>query len=161
MASLTRPTPEPKKKRAARVALILAAAVVRAGAYIFHIRKEMTDFGVCYQGGQRIVQGETLYREADGHLQFKYSPAAALFFAPLAILPYEAAKAVWYILEFVFLAGIFLFTYRMLPAGATRAAPLFIWTFLIELKFLARELELGQVNLFILFPLTLILYFLF
>jgi hypothetical protein len=158
MASLTRPTPEPKKKRAARVALILAAAVVLAGAYIFHIRKEMTDFGVCYRGGQRIVQGETLYREADGHLQFKYAPAAALFFAPLTVLPYEVAKAVWYLLELAFLAGIFLFSYRMLSAAAKKATPVLVWTFLIELKFLARELELGQVNLFILFLLILTLY---
>jgi hypothetical protein len=161
MDSFTRPIPATKRQKAVRLAFILAAAVVLVGAYVFRIRLDMTDFGVCYQGGQRIVQGETLYREADGHLQFKYSPAAALFFAPLAILPYEAAKAVWYIVEFVFLAGIFLFSYRMLQAGVTRAAPLFIWTFLIELKFLARELELGQVNLFILFLLTLMLYFLF
>ena len=147
-----------KKKWPARVAFILATVVVLAGAYVFHIRKDMTDFGVCYQGGQRIVQGETLYREADGHLQFKYSPAAAVFFAPLALIPYEAAKVVWYVLEFIFLAGIFLFCWRMLPAGATKAAPLLIWTFLAELKFLARELELGQVNLLILFSLTLMVY---
>jgi len=149
-----------KKKWPSCVALVLAAAVVLAGAYVFHIRKDMTDFGVCYQGGQRIVRGETLYREADGHLQFKYSPAAAVCFAPLAIIPYEAAKVVWYMLELIFLAGILFFCWRMLPSGATRAAPLFLWTFLIELKFLARELELGQVNLLILFCLTLMLYFL-
>jgi alpha-1,2-mannosyltransferase len=147
-----------KKKWPARVAFILATVVVLAGAYVFHIRKDMTDFGVCYQGGQRIVQGETLYREADGHLQFKYSPAAAVFFAPLALIPYEGAKVVWYILELVFLGGILLFCRRLLPTGATRTVPLFIWTFLIELKFLARELELGQVNLFLLFSLTLMIY---
>jgi hypothetical protein len=158
MDRFTKPIPATKKQKAICLALILAAAVVLAGAYIFHIRKDMTDFGVCYQGGQRIVQGETLYREADGHLQFKYSPAAAVFFALLAFLPYEAAKAVWYLLELAFLAGIFLYCWRMLPATAKKATPIFIWTFLIELKFLARELELGQVNLFILFLLTLALY---
>src|SRR4030042_614194 len=97
MAGLTGHVRWVKKKKAVCSMLILAAAVVLAGAYTLHIRKDMTDFGVCYQGGQRIVQGETLYREADGHLQFKYSPAAALFFAPLGLLPYDAAKAVWYI----------------------------------------------------------------
>jgi hypothetical protein len=161
MAGSKRPLPEMKKQRAVRLAFILAAAVVLAGAYIFHIRHDMTDFGVCYQGGQRVVQGETLYREADGHLQFKYSPAAALFFAPLALLPYEAAKAVWYILELALLAGIFVLSWRMLPAAAKKATPVFVWTFLIELKFLARELELGQVNLLILFLLTLTLFSLF
>jgi hypothetical protein len=158
MAGSKRPIPEMKKQRAVRLAFILAATVVLAGAYFFHIRKDMTDFGVCYQGGKRIVQGETLYREADGHLQFKYSPAAALIFAPLTVLPYEAAKAVWYLLELASLAGILLFSYRMLPDAAKKATPVFVWTFLIELKFLARELELGQVNLLLLFILTLMLY---
>jgi len=160
MAGPKRPLPEMKKQRAVRLAFILAAVFVLAGAYTFQIRKDMTDFGVCYQGGHRIVQAETLFREADGHLQFKYSPAAALFFAPLALLPYEAAKAVWYVLELAFLAGIFLLSYRMLPTAARKAKPILIWTFLIELKFLARELELGQVNLFILFILILMLHFL-
>jgi len=158
MAGLTGNSREVKKKSSARLALVLAAAFVLAGAYILHIRQDMTDFGVCYQGGQRISQGETLYREADGHLQFKYSPAAALFFAPLAALPFEAAKVVWYVLELAFLAVIFLVCWRMLPASGKKPIWVFVWTFLIELKFLARELELGQVNLFILFILTLMLH---
>lgn len=149
---------KPKKKGGIRLILILSAVVVLAGVYVIHIRKDMSDFGVCYRGGQRIVQGETLYREADGHLQFKYSPAAAIFFTPFALLPYEAAKAVWYLLELAFLTGLFLLSWRMLPAGAREAAPVFLWAFLIELKFLARELELGQVNIFILFILTLMIY---
>jgi len=158
MAGLTGHSREAKKKSSVRLALVLAAALVLAGAYILHIRQDMTDFGVCYQGGKRISQGETLYREADGHLQFKYSPAAALFFAPLAALPSEAAKVVWYVLELAFLAVIFLVCWRMLPASGKKPIWVFVWTFLIELKFLARELELGQVNLFILFILTLMLY---
>ncbi|MBN2408116.1 MAG: DUF2029 domain-containing protein, partial [Candidatus Aminicenantes bacterium] len=140
--------------------ILLAAAVLLAGVYVFHVGGEMTDFGVCYQGGQRIVRGETLYREADGHLQYKYSPASALFFAPLTLLPYGAAKIIWYMLEFGFLAGIFFFFYRILPVEGKRAGPVLGWTFLIELKFVAREIELGQVNLFILFLLTAMLYLL-
>jgi len=158
MAGSTGHSREAKKKSPVRFALVLTAALVLAGAYILHIRQDMTDFGVCYQGGKRISQGETLYREADGHLQFKYSPAAALFFAPSAALPFETAKVVWYVLELAFLAVIFLVCLRMLPASGKKPRRVFVWTFLIELKFLARELELGQVNLFILFVLTLMLY---
>lgn len=152
--------PRERKKRAVRLALVLAAAAVLAGIFIFHVGRDMSDFGVCYQGSRRIIQGETLYREADGHLQYKYSPAPALFFAPLALLPYGTAKVIWYILEFAFLAGIFLLSFKILPIAGKRAAPILAWTFLIELKFLAREIELGQVNLFILFLLTLMLYLL-
>ena len=149
-----------KRKQRIRPLLVFAAVLVLAAVYIFHIRKDMTDFGVCFRGGQRIVQGETLYRAADGHLQFKYSPAAAVFFAPLALLPYEAAKAVWYVLELAFLTGILLLCCRLLPASGKRTPQVLIWTFLIELKFLGREIELGQVNLLILFALTSMLYLL-
>ena len=149
---------EMEKKRGLRLLLVTAAIILLAASYILHIRKDMTDFGVCYRGGQRIVQGETLYRVSDGHLQFKYSPAAAIFFAPLALLPWEAAKVVWYVLEIAFLAAIFLAFGRMLSVSGKRAPAVFIWTFLIELKFLGRELELGQVNLLILFALTSMLY---
>jgi hypothetical protein len=156
-----RSLPKEQKKGAALLALILTAAAVLAGVYILHVGREMTDFGVCYQGGQRIIRGEALYREADGHLQYKYAPSSALFFAPLALLPYGAAKVIWYILEFGFLAGIFLLSFRILQVAGKRAVPILAWTFLIELKFLAREIELGQVNLFILFLLTSMLYLLF
>lgn len=149
-----------RKKRALRWVLILAAAALLAGVYAFHVGREMTDFGVCYQGGQRIIRGETLYREADGHLQFKYAPTSALFFAPLARLPYGAAKAVWYVLELVFLSGIFFLFFRVLPIAGKRPGPVVGWTFLIELKFLAREIELGQVNVFILFLLASMTYLL-
>jgi hypothetical protein len=155
-----RSLPGAERKRVFCLALILTAAAVLAGVYILHVGRDMSDFGVCYQGGQRIIRGETLYREADGHLQYKYSPTSAFFFAPLALLPFGAAKVIWYILEFAFLAGIFFFSFQVLPVGAERAAPILAWTFLVELKFLAREIELGQVNLFILFLLTSMLYLL-
>jgi hypothetical protein len=152
--------PEEKRKRALRWGLIITVAAVLAGVYILHVSRDMSDFGVCYQGGQRIARGETLYREADGHLQYKYAPTSALFFAPLALLPYGAAKVIWYVLEFGFLGGLFLLSFRVLPVSGKRAVPILAWTFLIELKFLAREIELGQVNLFILFLLTSMLYLL-
>jgi len=152
--------PKERKKWAARLVLILMAAAVLAGVYILRVGRDMSDFAVCYQGGQRIIRGETLYREADGHLQYKYSPTSALFFAPLAFLPYGAAKLIWYILEFGFLAGNFLLSSRILQVAGKRAVPILAWTFLIELKFLGREIELGQVNLFILLLLTSMLYLL-
>ena len=148
------------KRRAVRPALILLAAAALISAYLLQIGPEMTDFGVCYQGGQRIFQGETLYRESDGHLQYKYSPASALFFIPLALLPYGTAKVIWYILEIAFLAGILFLSFQILPVAEKRATPLLAWTFLIEFKLLAREVQLGQVNLFILFLLTSTIYLL-
>jgi hypothetical protein len=153
------PDNEPStKKNAVRFLLIGAAVVLLAGVYAAHVHKDMSDFGVCYRGGQRIIQGETLYRESDGHLQFKYSPASALFFALFALLPYGKAKVLWFVLEILCLAAVLFFSFRILPPQEKRAAPLYLWTFLILFKFLAREIELGQVNLLIILVLTMILH---
>ena len=143
-----------------RLVLITVIGLILAAVYFFGVRKDMSDFGVCYKAGRRIIAGETLYRASDGHLQFKYSPASAIFFALLSLLPYGPAKLAWYILEFVCLAGVFVLSARIFGIEKKTAAALFAWTFLVLLKFLAREIELGQVNLFILVLLTLMLNFL-
>lgn len=137
--------------RVLTAALLVALALV----YILHIRKDMSDFGVCYRGGERILKGETLYRPSDGHLQFKYAPASALFFAGLAVLPFEAAKAVWYALSLVFIFGIARMGLNLLPPSSLRREWIGALGFLVMAKFLAREIELGQVNLLILFLLAI------
>ena len=143
-----------------RAILILVAVLVLAAVYQFRVRKDMSDFGMYYRAGQRISSGETLYRESDGHLKYFYSPTSALFFAAFSRVPYERAKLFWYILQFLALAGVFFLSLRILPSRGKNAAPLCLWTFLILLKFLGREVELGQVNFFILYALTLMLYLL-
>jgi hypothetical protein len=135
------------------LALLLAAAVVLV--FVLGVRKDMTDFGVCYRAGGRALNGEDLYRPSDGHLQFKYSPAAALFYIPISVLPWGAAKAVWYALEILFLSGIFIASLRLLPSLKTRPALLGVWSFLVLGKLLGREIQLGQVNLLIIFLLSL------
>jgi hypothetical protein len=132
--------------------LVLAGLAV---GYIVHVREDMSDFGVCFKGGERVLAGETLYRASDGHLQFKYAPAGALFFAGPALLPFEAAKAVWYVLSLVFLFWIARMGLDILPPGPVRRGLIGALGFLVMAKFLARELELGQVNLLILFLLGL------
>jgi hypothetical protein len=125
--------------------------------YLGWVRTDMSDFGVCYKNGSRILQGETLYRISDGHLQFKYAPVSALIYAPLALLPYEAAKAIWYILELCLLFATFWISYKLLPSRLK--GPVFVLglSFLILLKFIGREIELGQVNILIIFILTAML----
>ena len=126
-------------------------------AYLVHIQKDMSDFGVCYKNGQRIIRGETLYRVSDGHLQFKYAPVSALIYAPLALLPYETAKVIWYVLELCLLFALFWVSYKLLPSRLK--GPWFILglSFLALLKFIGREIELGQVNILIIFVLIMML----
>lgn len=146
----------------------LAALLVVAGILIFYlvyelttIKKDMSDFRVCYQGGQRILAVETLYRSADGHLQYKYSPVSALFFSVFTLLPYEGAKVLWYYLELVFLFGIFYFSLKILPVKNGGTASLVGLSLLVLAKFIGRELELGQVNILIIFLLAGTLAFFF
>ena len=126
-------------------------------AYLVRIQKDMSDFGVCYKNGQRIVRGETLYRVSDGHLQFKYAPVSALMYAPLGLLPYETAKVIWYVLELCLLFAVFWVSYKLLPSRLK--GPWFVLglSFLALLKFIGREIELGQVNILIIFVLTMML----
>jgi len=137
------------------VALVLVAAFYVV--YLGFVGRDMSDFGVCYRNGQRILAGETLYRISDGHLQFKYAPAAALFYSWLALMPYSIAKVVWYYLELIFLFGGFLIGWRMIPGrrkGLWFVAGL---GFAVLAKLIGREIELGQVNLLIIFLLMLMM----
>ena len=55
----------------------------------------MVDFAVYRTAGARAIEAAPLFRPDDGHYQFKYFPAFALAMTPLAVVPEEAAKAVW------------------------------------------------------------------
>jgi len=145
-----------------RIYVLLAILAVSSALaiYIFGIRQDMSDFGVCYQGGERIRQAETLYRISDGHMQYKYSPASAVFFAAFTFLPYEWAKLLWYCLELLFLAISILVFMKTLPDRKKTKTFIGLLAFLILAKFLGREIQLGQVNLLIIGLLAGALFFL-
>ena len=114
------------------------------------MRKDMSDFGVCYQAGGRILAGETLYRASDGHLQFKYAPLSAVLYAPLTLLPRRTADAVWFAVILGLLLTCFALAYRALAPPRRSAAFLLGLSVLVLGKFIGREFILGQVNLLIL-----------
>lgn len=145
------------KKRLRRSLIILLVVVILGLIYVFGVRPDMSDFSVCYKGGKRILAGETLYRIADGHLQYKYSPPSALFFIPLSIFPFEVAKSIWYILQIASMFAIFSIYSAILFLGKREKMYAAAFAFLILAKFIGRELELGQVNFLILLVLTAML----
>ncbi len=145
-----------KKVSLAGIIFLLFLALLH-GIYLGWVKKDMSDFGVCYRAGQRILWGETLYRTVDGHLQYKYTPASALFYSAFASLPYEAAKIIWYYLELVCLFAGFWISYRCLPSWEKGKGFVIGLGFLILAKYTGREIQLGQVNIFIIFILVLML----
>jgi hypothetical protein len=137
-----------------RIAGIVILLAVLTLGYFASIGKDSTDFGVCYKAGQRIGLGEELYRPSDGHLQYKYAPIAADFYRLFAFFPWETAKVLWYVLSLLALAATGWLSFRLIPEPKRKAGFVLGMTFLIMLKYLGRELQLGQVNILIIFMLT-------
>ena len=135
--------------------LILLSFLFFSLIYPYFVKKDMSDFSVCYQGGERILRGETLYRISDGHLQYKYSPASAVFFSLFTLFSYDVAKYVWFLSEIIFLFLSLFISYDILPSKQKKKGLVLIFSFLVLVKFFGREIELGQVNIFIFFLLIM------
>ena len=129
--------------------ILIAAAVlaVLAAVFLLKVAAGMADFEVNYKAGNRLWTGETLYRTADSHWQFKYSPFSALLYLPLSALPLPAAKAIWFALAILSIGAIVLLA-RAAAAGGRGAASwtVILLSFLVLAKDFLREVQLGQIN---------------
>lgn len=124
-------------------AIVLVAAIV----YFVRVQEEMADFKVYRTAAARAVAGEPLYRESDGHYQFKYLPAFAFAMVPFAGLDEEAAKVVWFAMSVGLLSALIRWAVRALPERR-RAERVLVWlSILLMGKFYAHELNLGQTNI--------------
>jgi hypothetical protein len=129
--------------------LLLAAACIAilAAVFVFKVHAGMADFEVNYRAGRRLGLGETLYRTADSHWQFKYSPFSAMVYLPLSALPLPAAKVVWFLLVATAVASVIVLGRKLASAsGTVRPGPAVLLAALILAKFFLRELQLGQIN---------------
>jgi hypothetical protein len=124
--------------------LLLAAALV---AYVTRVHKNMRDFEVWWTAGGRAAAAEPLYRESDGHYQFKYLPAFAALAIPVGLVPLPAAKPLWFGSSVVQLVALIVLSLRLLPERRKATAVLVTSAILVMGKFYFRELDLGQVNL--------------
>lgn len=129
--------------------ILLAAAglAILAVVFAFKVRGGMSDFEVNYRAGHRLGLGETLYRTADSHWQFKYSPFSAMIYLPLSALPLPAAKAVWFLLVGMSVAAVIVLGRRLAAAaGASNPVRAVLLAALILVRFFLREIQLGQIN---------------
>lgn len=130
-----------------RALLGVLALVSLVAVFTTRVSRKMPDFEVYRTAGARALAGEPLYRAEDGHFQFKYVPAFALFAAPLAKAPLAAAKGAWFAASAVLMLVLLGLSLRAMPAARMPPALLVVLTFLAMAKFYAHELVLGQVNL--------------
>lgn len=123
------------------------AVVSLVAVFTMRVARKMPDFEVYWTAGARAAAAEPLYRETDGHFQFKYLPAFALFFSPVAKVPLPAAKGAWFAASALLMLALLLLSLRAQPELRRSPALLLVLTFLAMAKFYAHELVLGQVNL--------------
>ena len=130
-----------------RVLLGVLALVSLVAVFTTRVSRKMPDFEVYRTAGARALAAEPLYRAEDGHFQFKYLPAFAIFAAPLAMAPLTAAKGAWFAVSAVLMLVLLGLSVRAMPEVRRPPALLLVITFLAMAKFYAHELVLGQVNL--------------
>ncbi len=98
-----------------------------------------TLYKVFRAGGERWLASENLYPKVDEYI---YSPFAAAFFAPLALLPDRVAGILWRVLSLAAYAGAFMAWLRREEAAGERAA--LAWIFLLPLSL--GDIYNGQAN---------------
>ena len=126
----------------------LLIGLVALAAFQFKAREKMVDFGVYRQASERVLRAEPLFRESDGHFQFKYLPVFAVATIPFALADAETAKLGWFALSVGALVLLLRWSARFVPERR-RGLPLLVGlTLLFMLKFYIHELGLGQANLF-------------
>jgi len=130
-----------------RILLALLAVVSLVALFTTRVQRKMPDFEVYYTAATRALAGQPLYREQDGHFQFKYLPAFAVIASPLGWLSLSAAKAAWFTVSAVLMLVLLWLSLRALPAVHRPPALLVAGAFVAMAKFYAHELVLGQVNL--------------
>jgi hypothetical protein len=128
------------------VILILAVVILLTLLFVFRAKGDMDDFEVNYKAGQRLRNGETLYRTADGHWQFKYLPFSAFIYLPLTLLPLSCAKAVWFGTISVAAVLVFVVSSKLIDSKINTVFTPAFWSGLVLARYLLRELQLGQIN---------------
>lgn len=140
--------------------LVLAAIILLSLLFLFRVKDEMADFEVNYKAGQRLYEGETLYRTADGHWQFKYLPFSALLYLPLTFLPLALAKACWFGLIVAASVSIIVISSKLIDYKYdTFFSPVLV-TVLVMGRYFFREIQLGQINALITFLLVAMIWLL-
>jgi alpha-1,2-mannosyltransferase len=140
--------------------LVLAAIILLSLLFLFRVKDEMADFEVNSKAGQRLYEGETLYRTADGHWQFKYLPFSALLYLPLTFLPLALAKACWFGLIVAASVSIIVISSKLIDYKYdTFFSPVLV-TVLVMGRYFFREIQLGQINALIIWLLVAMIWLL-
>ena len=99
------------------------------------------------KAGVRVMTAEPLYRDDDGHFQYKYLPAYAFFMTPFSRVDIEISKPIWFALSVGLLIVFVQQSVEALP-GRRRSTRFLYWAIALALtKFVVTELVNGQCNI--------------
>ncbi|RJQ26510.1 DUF2029 domain-containing protein [Candidatus Parcubacteria bacterium] len=144
---------------------ILCAVIIFAGLF-FAVKVLLLpgypDFNIHYYAPGLVLKGLNPYVVQDRFFtQYVYPPFGLLFFLPFTFLPFLVAQKVWIVMSLMFFTASIYLIFKTLNKkysslmGLTLTAWFFIFYF--PLKF---SLGMGQINLLILFLVTLSIYLL-
>ena len=140
-----RPVRDNRRLIAGLVTLLTVAAIV----YFLKLSHRLDDFEVYARAASRALAGEQLYRPEDGHWLFKYLPAFAVVAMPMALVPVQVAKPIWFLVSVATLVPLLAMTVRVLPVRRLPAWALVVATLVVMGDLYGHELRLGQTNLFL------------
>lgn len=132
-----------------RILALSALLVVAVIAYVFKVSHRMSDFEVYAQAATRALAGESLYRPEDGHWLFKYLPVFAVVAIPIALVPLQIVKLLWFLATVFTPVLLLTMTVAILPARRRPVWVLVVATLVVMGDFYAHEIRLGQTNLFL------------
>src|SRR4029453_216477 len=125
-----------------------------AGQTIVVVNRRLTrsgDFDISREFGRRLLAGEPLY---DGGLHYPYLPSAALYFAPLALLPPWLGLILRYALALICLGVVLRVLHAMLRTRATTPVPSRLMvsglTLVLASHYILRDLDDGGPHLILL-----------
>ena len=138
------------------VAALAAVAPLVRGYLTGPPDQRLADLDVYRTGGLSVLRGQPLYTmltQPPQLLPFTYPPAAALFAAPLAVLPWPAAQLAWVPFVYVPLAVVIWYAFAPLLRRAGRLRPAVFAVAFAACAYLfpvRDEMRFGQVDLVLL-----------
>jgi len=125
--------------------LVIGLAVTAYG--VTRLKRDFVDFEVMQQAGVRVLTAEPLYRDDDGHFQYKYLPAYAFAMTPFARIDIEISKAIWFAISVGLLIYFVQQSIDLLPDRRRSARALYWLIGVLITKFVVTELVNGQCNI--------------
>ena len=113
---------------------------------------------------KRILTGVNLYTYRAGepemgmYSMYTYPPLFAILFLPLSLMPYAVSVFTWFIMNFLFLFMSLYLVLKSLKLLDQRFTSFFILIFISNAGAYASTLTGGQINILILFLLSLVFY---